>query len=690
MIRLDVSVTDKSGNPVSGLGRHDFTLRDNGQPEKIVSFQAFGFTAKPDPPVEVILVIDELNMPYVPRHGTAESLTPEQEAESFLRQNQGHLSQPVSVYRITNDRVTASTQGSFDGNALAEEIASRRQPHVIWKMPMISESLGQAVAGGNIAWRITHSLTALGSIAIQERLKPGRKLMFWLGPGWQIDRRRGTGLYDFFSELSTRLREARIELWSATEWPLDDGYGNPVPVSEFSSPDLLKGVKPEMDDFGYLALQAVATQTGGGILATSRDLADLIGKRVEEASTFYSLTFDPSRTNVEDEYHDLKVEAGNPDFTTHTRTGYFDQPVFYDQPPGVTQRVNVEQLEHTLASIGNSSDGDLARQLYAIELTERLNSVKLATLEARLKGEKARQALVALADESVFLPPPAGEIPSAAPPDMATQRQMLGQTVDYVNKTISKLPNFFAGRTMVEYHQLPMKPGQTWKTATGDESLHLDQMFKATLLFRDGKEVVREQVTEGKPLVPGEPTLTTVGTFGPLLATVVAGATSAGSDLSWSRWEQGTNVLQAVFRYRVPQETPLFSVGFGYLANDGNMVHIEKKARFHGELAVDPATGAILRLTVQADLEPRLPLARSDVMVEYSPVIIGGNTYICPTRSVTISRQRSVTDIHEWGATFTVYAPFKTILTDMAYDNYHEFRPTSRMLPGFTPLPGDR
>ena len=388
MIRLDVSVTDKSGNPVSGLGRHDFTLRDNGQPEKIVSFQAFGFTAKPDPPVEVILVIDELNMPYVPRHGTAESLTPEQEAESFLRQNQGHLSQPVSVYRITNDRVTASTQGSFDGNALAEEIASRRQPHVIWKMPMISESLGQAVAGGNIAWRITHSLTALGSIAIQERLKPGRKLMFWLGPGWQIDRRRGTGLYDFFSELSTRLREARIELWSATEWPLDDGYGNPVPVSEFSSPDLLKGVKPEMDDFGYLALQAVATQTGGGILATSRDLADLIGKRVEEASTFYSLTFDPSRTNVEDEYHDLKVEAGNPDFTTHTRTGYFDQPVFYDQPPGVTQRVNVEQLEHTLASIGNSSDGDLARQLYAIELTERLNSVKLATWEARLKGEK--------------------------------------------------------------------------------------------------------------------------------------------------------------------------------------------------------------------------------------------------------------------------------------------------------------
>jgi hypothetical protein len=41
MIRLDVVVTDKSGNPVTGLRQQDFTLRDNGQQANIVSFQAF-------------------------------------------------------------------------------------------------------------------------------------------------------------------------------------------------------------------------------------------------------------------------------------------------------------------------------------------------------------------------------------------------------------------------------------------------------------------------------------------------------------------------------------------------------------------------------------------------------------------------------------------------------------------------
>ena len=184
--------------------------------------------------------------------------------------------------------------------------------------------------------------------------------------------------------------------------------------------------------------------------------------------------------------------------------------------------------------------------------------------------------------------------------------------------------------------------------------------------------------------------MNTTGTFGALLATVFVGATSAGSDLTWSRWEQGPNGPRAVFRYRVPHETPLFLVGFSYLANDDRLVPFQQKAPFHGEFAVDPASGAVLRLTVQADLKPALPLARSDVMVEYGPVVIGETSYICPLRSVSISRPRTVMAIHKWGENFKVYAPFETILSDMTYEKYHLFRPTARMLPGYTPAPKDK
>src|SRR5580704_17833590 len=58
-ITLDVVVTDKSGKPVPGLQQQDFTLLDNKQPQKILSFQAAA--EKTDPPVEVILLVDEVN-----------------------------------------------------------------------------------------------------------------------------------------------------------------------------------------------------------------------------------------------------------------------------------------------------------------------------------------------------------------------------------------------------------------------------------------------------------------------------------------------------------------------------------------------------------------------------------------------------------------------------------------------------
>jgi hypothetical protein len=153
---------------------------------------------------------------------------------------------------------------------------------------------------------------------------------------------------------------------------------------------------PEKVNLINLALYVVATQTGGGVLATPSNLGALIGKRVEEASKFYSLTFDPPPTNKVDEYHDLKVEVSEPDSTVHTSTSYYNQPVFYDQPPAGIEHVTVAQLEQALKTTHGNSDAEVARQLLGMELTERLSSARLATLEAGLKGKKAQRVLIAL------------------------------------------------------------------------------------------------------------------------------------------------------------------------------------------------------------------------------------------------------------------------------------------------------
>ena len=43
LIKLDVVVTDGGGNPVAGLGRDEFKLLEEGQPQKILSLSAISW-----------------------------------------------------------------------------------------------------------------------------------------------------------------------------------------------------------------------------------------------------------------------------------------------------------------------------------------------------------------------------------------------------------------------------------------------------------------------------------------------------------------------------------------------------------------------------------------------------------------------------------------------------------------------
>ncbi|HTF66278.1 MAG TPA: hypothetical protein VK638_26690 [Edaphobacter sp.] len=261
---------------------------------------------------------------------------------------------------------------------------------------------------------------------------------------------------------------------------------------------------------------------------------------------------------------------------------------------------------------------------------------------------------------------------------------MLGRTIDYLSKTIVKLPDFFATRTTVQYDEPPKKDERAWKTVTSDQSLHPTATSRTTVTFRDGKDVVDANAKNVKKLNAHERELETWGTFGPILAVVFADASSPRSVYQWTHWEQGNSGPQAVFRYAVPKNGSHFEVGFCCLPDPDGTVLFKQNAAYHGEVTVDPSSGAILRLTVIADMEPRLPMLSSSILVEYGQVVIGEKTYICPTRSVTISRMRTVVLMKEWGESFGVFGRFETILNDVAFEKYHLFRAESKILPGYT------
>jgi hypothetical protein len=340
--------------------------------------------------------------------------------------------------------------------------------------------------------------------------------------------------------------------------------------------------------------------------------------------------------------------------------------------------VTIEQLQQWLVASRGASDSKLAEQLSSLELDEQLGSQKLAQMTAELHGRKARQALKAIADISEFLDPPTTELP----PDSAAQRQMISLAQSYLHDTIPRLPDFTATRTIVSYEESPQYGEDD--VSVDYKPVHFADRYKEKVLYRDGHEVTNAESQKTKTPGPESRYLITRGTFGPFLGWI-ADAIADPDSLTWRRWEQSGNGPLAVFHYQVPVEKSRFQIKGCCLPDGGEVKGFIKTTGYAGEVTIDPRNGAILRLVFRADLTAIPPLDRSDIMVEYGPVDIGGKTYICPVRSVSLWRGRSIIPLQGSSGKLGTFGPYVTALNDMTFDNYHIFRSESRILPGFKP-----
>jgi hypothetical protein len=354
------------------------------------------------------------------------------------------------------------------------------------------------------------------------------------------------------------------------------------------------------------------------------------------------------------------------------------------QPPKpvVLTRITVAELQQSLIASHGVSDSNLAQQLSSLDLIERLSSQRVATMTSELRGKKARQALMAIADLSEFNDLPEAEVPANTPPDITAQASMISRTGDYLRRTILKLPDFTATRTVVSYEETP--PSGVGDMRVAHQPLYLSDRYKERVLYRDGHEVTNAASKNGETPGPEDRYLITRGTFGPFLGWV-ADAIAMPDSFEWSRWETNGKQLLAVFRYQVPIENSRFQIKGCCLPDGGEVKGFVKTIGYFGEISIDPQSGTILRLVFRADPTAIPPLVRSDIMVEYGPVDIGGKTYICPVRSVSLWRGRSIIPLRGSSGKLGTFGPYVTALNDMTFDHYQVFRSESRILPGFKP-----
>jgi hypothetical protein len=295
-------------------------------------------------------------------------------------------------------------------------------------------------------------------------------------------------------------------------------------------------------------------------------------------------------------------------------------------PTVAARQVTLEQAEKILAAFHRKPDAQVAALITGLELTERPNNAWRKRINAELPGDWARDSLVALADRAEFLSPPAADIPALAPPDRTTRDALMVAAKNYVSQTIPKLPNFLATRVTTRFEDMPaMDTGLYYPAKTSYEPLHVVNIYRVVVLNRDGQELVDPGDSFEGILGSPESGLKTSGEFGPVLIALMADV--FGGEVLWSRWEAGAAGPLAVFHYSVPWQQSHFMLLLPALWKN-----LQTPPAYHGEFTVDPASGAILRVTIEAEMTADDPVTRAALMVEYGPVEIGGKTFICPTK----------------------------------------------------------
>ena len=381
-------------------------------------------------------------------------------------------------------------------------------------------------------------------------------------------------------------------------------------------------------------------------------------------------------------------------------------------PAAAVKRVNVAQLEQILtnASAAHRTDDNILRIFGDLELTEQLNNSERSRIDQKLHlGPKSALALQLLADQSAFLDLPAGGRPTAAPPDPETENRILDHARAYVNQTLLGLPNFMATRSTFRFDNSPQViKANEWPVHAG---LHLVGSSTREITLRDDTAIpspagqspaakaINASATLPAPVPRQEPGLRTNGEFGPFLALIMTDTTRG--KIAFHHWEQTPVGQLAVYRYSVPKSASHYRVDYCCIVakagvnlrggsrrpsgapppptnlDDDPDTHFHRLPAYHGSLTIDPASGAILRITVQADLDIDLPVTRADILIEYGPVVIGDRRFICPLISLALTQGFA-------GTNATLGIPPEMQINEASFTNYHRLGSSIRVIPEST------
>ncbi len=315
---LTAVVTDHKGTPVPNLPQANFVVRLDGNSVPLSNFQAVSTSTPNAPPVETIVVVDAINTRIT------NVAFERSEIQKFLRADGGHLAQPTSIVVVTDTSTTTLPTPSRDGNALAEALGKSNTG--------LREFRGRQ---GFYSWieQFQLSSRALQQIAAYQATRPGHKLLLWVSPGWpllsgpevQLSKKDQRQFFAELVSLTQDLRKAHITLSSI------DPLGTADAVS-YRTTFYQQFTKPVPDarhmQIGNLALQSLATQSGGRVLNGNNSTALLLQQAASDAEAFYTFSIPVPKPTADNPFgfHPISTKVEAPGLTARAPTVLYTAP----------------------------------------------------------------------------------------------------------------------------------------------------------------------------------------------------------------------------------------------------------------------------------------------------------------------------------------------------------------------------
>lgn len=309
IVRVDVTVLNRRGEPVTDLTRDDFEVEEDGVAQPLQAFQLVRATGFPD-------AGDELSLPIrSPEHAAAEAAR--EDVRVFLIfWDEYHLNpfgssilarQALADFALNafgpRDLValmdpllpTDAIRFTRDRRSLADAIAKlqgRRGVYVPARSVLEQEMLARPRDIERIRFEVT--MTALKAAAVfLGTLREGRKSIVFVSDGFA----RGAAAHPLPREVVRAANEHNTAIYT-----LDP-----------------RGLGPRPSDI----LLELASSTGGQAFINTNAPARLLRSVVTHASAYYLIGYSAQNSPADGKFHRIRVKVKRPDLEVRARTGYW-------------------------------------------------------------------------------------------------------------------------------------------------------------------------------------------------------------------------------------------------------------------------------------------------------------------------------------------------------------------------------